>query len=62
MLALSAMSLAFHHGVQSVYALEYYTTSIKTLSNLQSEQELAFNGQFLTHFLLLIYEVNLYPT
>lgn len=56
-MALTALSVAFRNGHQNVHALEHYTNSIKSLANLHSEQELASNGQFLTHFILLLYEV-----
>ena len=59
-MALSALSFAYRNNYQTVHALEHYTKSIKSLANLQSEQELASNGQFLTHYILMIYEVCLW--
>ena len=57
LMALSALSLACQKGSQSIHALQHYQQAIGPLQGLESERELASNGAFLTHFILLIYEV-----
>ena len=56
--ALSALSLAHRDGLQNVDALQYYQKALAPLQNMRSEQDLASNGTFLTHFILLLYEVS----
>ena len=56
-MALSALSLACQESSQSVYALQHYQQAIGPLQKLQSKRDLASNGAFLTHFILLVYEV-----
>lgn len=58
MMAVSALSLAHQDGVQRLDALQHYQQALPSLqSNLRSTQDLSSDGTFLTHFLLLIYEV-----
>ena len=58
LMALSALSLAHNEGFRNVLALQYYQKALSPLqNNLRSEQDLASNGAFLTHFVLLLYEV-----
>ena len=57
-MALSSLSLAHNEGSPNVLALQYYQKALSPLqNNLRSEQDLASNGAFLTHFILLLYEV-----
>ena len=59
-MALSALSLAHRDGLQNVDALQYYQKALTPLQNMRSEQDLASNGTFLTHFVLLLYEVSFF--
>ena len=61
-MALSALSLAHKGGLQnvSINALQYYQQALAPLQNdLRSTDDLASNGAFLTHLVLLLYEVRL---
>ncbi|MCJ1431713.1 hypothetical protein MMC27_001068 [Xylographa pallens] len=58
LMALSSLSLAHNEGSRNVLALQYYQKALSPLqNNLRSEQDLASNGAFLTHFILLLYEI-----
>jgi hypothetical protein len=58
MMALAALSLAQQDGKARVDALEHYDQSMWALqSSLRATQDLSSDGAFLTHFLLLVYEV-----
>ena len=58
MMAIAALSLAQRDVKARVDALEHYDKSTSALqSNLRSAQDLSSDGAFLTHFLLLVYEV-----
>ncbi|MCJ1294762.1 hypothetical protein MMC34_006320 [Xylographa carneopallida] len=58
LMALSSLSLAHNEGSPNVLALQYYQKALSPLqNNLRSEQDLASNGAFLTHFILLLYEI-----
>lgn len=58
MMAVSALSLAHQDGGQSIDALQHYQQAFPSLqTSLRSPQDLCSDGLFLTHFLLLIYEV-----
>ncbi|MCJ1317526.1 hypothetical protein MMC15_002851 [Xylographa vitiligo] len=58
LMALSSLSLAHNNGSRNVLALQYYQKALSPLqNNLRSEQDLATNGAFLTHFILLLYEI-----
>jgi len=57
-MALSASSLAHRDGLQNIDALQYYERALTPLQNNSiNEQDLASNGTFFTHFILLLYEV-----
>jgi len=58
MMALSALSLANRDGVQRLDALQHYQQALPSLQNtLRSDQDISSDGTFLTHFLLLLYEI-----
>ena len=58
MMALAALSLANRDGVRRLDALQHYQQALPSLqSNLRSDQDISSDGTFLTHFLLLLYEV-----
>ncbi|KAJ9294772.1 transcriptional regulator family: Fungal Specific TF [Paecilomyces variotii] len=58
MMAVSALSLAHQDGGQSIDALQHYQQAFPSLqTSLRSPQDLCSDGLFLTHFLLLIYEI-----
>jgi hypothetical protein len=60
MMALSALSLANRDGVQRLDALQHYQQALPSLqNNLRNDQDISSDGTFLTHFLLLLYEVSL---
>lgn len=59
MMALSALSLARQDGGQNVLALQHYQLAFPSLqTSLRHNQDLCSDGLFLTHFLLLVYEVS----
>lgn len=58
MMAVSALSLAHQDGGQNIDALQHYQQAFPSLqTSLRSPQDLCSDGLFMTHFLLLIYEV-----
>lgn len=58
MMALAALSLAYHNRTHSADALEHYQKVIPALqSRVQSSQDSYCDGALLTHFMLLLYEV-----
>lgn len=58
MMAISALSLDRKSGSHSIDALHYYHQAFLTLqNNIWSGKDLLLDGLFLTHFLLLVYEV-----
>jgi hypothetical protein len=58
MMALAALSMAQHDTKARLDALEHYDQSASALqSNLRTSQDLSSDGAFLTHFLLLVYEI-----
>jgi hypothetical protein len=58
MMALSALSLAHQDGGQNVLALQHYQLAFPSLqTSLRHNQDLCSDGLFLTHFLLLVYEI-----
>ncbi|KAK9577900.1 hypothetical protein V6Z90_006666 [Aspergillus fumigatus] len=58
MMAISALSLDRKSGSHSIDALHYYHQAFLTLqNNIWSEKDLLLDGLFLTHFLLLVYEL-----
>jgi hypothetical protein len=57
MMAVAALSLAHQEGTERLDALQHYQQALPALqSNLRSAQDLS-DGAFLTHFLLLVYEI-----
>lgn len=59
-MAVSALSLSHSGTGQTVDALQYYQQAFPSLQiSLRNENDLVSDGLFLTHFLLLIYEVRL---
>lgn len=57
LMALSALSLGYQDGSKNVPALQHCDQAVSALKNLRSERGLASTGLFLTHFILLLYEV-----
>jgi hypothetical protein len=58
MMAISALSLDRKCGSHSIDALNYYHQAFLSLqSSIWNEKDLLLDGLFLTHFLLLAYEV-----
>ncbi|GFF27933.1 hypothetical protein IFM58399_01840 [Aspergillus lentulus] len=58
MMAISALSLDRKSGSHSIDALNYYHLAFLSLqSSIWSEEDLLLDGLFLTHFLLLAYEL-----
>jgi hypothetical protein len=59
MMAVSALSLAHQDGRRSVDALQHYQQAFPSLHTfLRRNEDLCSDGLFLTHFLLLVYEVS----
>ena len=57
-MALSAVSLSYNQGITSLDALQHYQQALPSLQAcLRSEQDLISDGVFLTHFILLLYEI-----
>lgn len=62
MMAVAALSLAHQEGNERLDALQHYQKALPALqSNLRSADDLSSDGAFLTHFLLLVYEVSTSP-
>lgn len=58
MMAVSALSLARQHRSKSIDALQHYHQAFPSLQTaLRDTNDLCSDGLFLTHFLLLVYEV-----
>lgn len=58
-MAVSALSLSHSGTGHNVDALQYYQQAFPSLQNsLRNNDDLVSDGLFLTHFLLLIYEVS----
>lgn len=61
MMALGALSLFRHDGLEKIDSLQHYSQALPELQvSLKSEEDLASDGAFLTHFLMLVYEVSSY--
>ena len=57
-MALSAVSLSYNQGIPNLDALQHYQQALPSLQAcLRSEQDLTSDGVFLTHFILLLYEI-----
>jgi len=60
-MAVGSLAMSQSGGSERVDSLQYYSQTLPELQNsLKSEADLASDGAFLTHFLLLIYEVRLH--
>lgn len=60
MMAVAALSLAAQDGNSRLDALQHYQQALPVLqSTLKSPHDLSSDGAFLTHFLLLVYEVSI---
>ncbi|KAK5195713.1 hypothetical protein LTR92_004654 [Exophiala xenobiotica] len=58
MMAVAALSLAAQDGNSRLDALQHYQQALPALqSTLRSPNDLSSDGAFLTHFLLLVYEI-----
>ena len=58
MMALAALSMGVSDGKERLVALQHYQKALPALqSTLKSAEDLSSDGAFLTHFLLLVYEV-----
>jgi hypothetical protein len=58
MMAVSALSLSRHGGKERLDALQHYQQALPALqSSLRGPDDLSSDGAFLTHFLLLVYEI-----
>lgn len=58
-MALAALSLSSHGGNERLDALQHYQKALPALQNsLRSTEDLSSDGAFLTHFVLLVYEVS----
>jgi hypothetical protein len=59
MMAVAALSLAVQEGKETLDALQHYQQALPALQNtLRGPGDLSSDGAFLTHFLLLVYEVS----
>lgn len=59
MMAVAALSLAQQDGNARLDALQHYQQALPALQhNLRSADDLYSDGGFLTHFMLLVYEVS----
>ncbi|OAP62188.1 hypothetical protein AYL99_04391 [Fonsecaea erecta] len=58
MMAVAALSVAIQEGKEWLDALQYYQQALPALqSTLRGPNDLSSDGAFLTHFLLLVYEI-----
>lgn len=58
-MAVGALSLFRRDGLERLDSLQHYSQALPELqTSLKSEEDLASDGAFLTHFLMLVYEVN----
>ena len=57
-MAFSALSMSYRNGVPNLEALQHYQQALPSLqASLRSEHDLTSDGVFLTHFILLLYEI-----
>ena len=57
-MAFSALSMSYKSGKPGLDALQHYQQALPSLqASLRTEQDLTSDGVFLTHFILLLYEV-----
>lgn len=58
LMAFSALSMSYKNGIANLDALQHYQQALPSLkASLRSEQDLTSDGVFLTHFILLLYEI-----
>lgn len=59
-MAVGSLAMFQLDGKEKLDSLQYYSQTLPELqSSLRSEEDLASDGAFLTHFLMLLYEVRL---
>lgn len=59
-MAVGSLSLVKRDGYERLDSLQYYSQAVPELQvTLRTDNDLASDGAFLTHFLLLVYEVNM---
>ena len=60
-MAFSALSMAHSQGVRDLNGLQHYSKALPLLqSSLHTDEDLSSDGALMTHFLLLLYEVDPY--
>lgn len=60
LMALTALSMDNRGGVQNLDALQHYQKAIPSLKSiLRTSEDLSSDVAFLTHFILLLYEVRI---
>ena len=58
MMAVGTLAMVQQDGKERLDALQSYSQTLPELQNsLKSEEDLASDGAFLTHFLMVVYEV-----
>jgi len=58
LMAFSELSMSNKSGIANLDALQHYQLALPLLqANLRSEEDLISDGVFLTHFILLLYEI-----
>lgn len=58
MMAVAALSMAQQDGKERLDALQHYQQALPALqNNLKTGRDMSSDGTFLTHFVLLVYEV-----
>lgn len=58
MMSVGSLSMYQQDGKERFDSLQHYSQTLPELQNsLRSEEDLASDGAFLTHFLMLVYEV-----
>lgn len=58
MMAVGSLAVFQQDGKEKLDSLQHYSQTLPELQNsLKSEEDLASDGAFLTHFLMLVYEV-----
>ena len=58
-MAFSALSMSYKSGVPNLDALQHYQKALPSLqASLRTEADLTSDGVFLTHFILLLYEIS----
>lgn len=60
MMSVGSLAIYQQDGKDRFDSLQHYSQTLPELQNsLKSEEDLASDGAFLTHFLMLVYEVGL---